>query len=331
MIILGVDSGSTKTMCAIVNESFEVLGVGISGPSNYHVVGIEQAKKNVSLSIESACYNAGLQRGNQFDIGCFGMGGLDNERDRQIISGFITSLNISKEYEIVNDVVVAYYAVTLGEPGVGVVAGTGSIAYASDGKGTTARAGGWGWLIGDEGSAFYIAREALAFATKAFDGRGSYTEIINLAKKHFGISNFEEIITAIYQDLPAPRDLSLFAEAVSLAAEEGDAIAREILAKAGRELALSAEAAARKVGITDLQIVVGGAGGVWRSDTVWKTFKSELKKKLPRSVFRGPIEFPVIGAIVMGMRKKGIKISETDAEKLERNISLKLKEVSSSQ
>jgi N-acetylglucosamine kinase len=324
MLVLGVDSGGAKTICAMVDEKLEVLGAGMAGPSNYHVVGVEQAKKNVGLAIKRACSVAGLRR-KRFDIGCFGMGGLNTERDREIISNFVKSLGVSKEYEIVNDVVVAYYAVTLGKPGVGVVAGAGSIAYGADSRGTNATVSGWGWLIGDEGSAFYIARKALMHATKAVDGRASSTKLVELAKKHFGISRFDDIITAVYHDLARPKNIASFAELVSGAAQDGDEAAEKILTDAGKELALSAETAARKVGITDQPIIIGGVGGVWQSSIVWGVFKDELKKKLPRVTFREPIEFPVVGALVMGLSKKGIKISEKDADELENGIRLKLK------
>lgn len=324
MLVLGVDSGATKTICAIINEKFEVLGVEEAGPGNYHIVGTELARKNVGLAIKRARLVGNVRR-KRIDIGCFGMGGLRTEKDREVISNLIKSLDVANEYEIANDIMIGYHAVTLGKPGIGVVAGTGSIAYGSDSKGAEALSGGRGWLIGDEGSAFYIARKALMRAGKAVDGCAENTKLVKLAKEHFGISEFDQIITVVYHDLPRPQAIASFAKSVSKVAEDGDEAAKEILVGAGKELAILAEATARKVGIANQTITVGGVGSVWHSNIVWGVFKDELKKKLPRVTFRGPIEFPVVGALVMGLSKKGIKISEKDAYKLENGIRLKLK------
>lgn len=323
MLVLGIDSGATKTTCAIANEKFEVLGVGEAGPGNYHVVGVELARKNVELAIKRARLVGDLGR-KKIDIGCFGMAGLMTEKDREVISNFIKSLDVAEEYEIANDTVIGYYAATLGKPGIGVVAGTGSMAYGSDGKGTEALSGGWGWIIGDEGSAFYIARKALMRVTKAVDGRAENTKLVELAKKHFGEATFDKTIKVIYHDLPRPQAIASFAKLVSKAAQNGDEAAKKILVDAGKELAILAEAVARKVSIVNQPITIGGVGGVWQSSIVWKVFKEELKKKLPRATLRKPVEVPVVGSLVMGLSKKGIKISEKDVDKLERGIRLKL-------
>lgn len=323
MLVLGVDGGSTKTVCAIINEKLEVLGVGKAGPSNYHNVGVKKARKNVELAIKYARSVGGLER-KRIDIGCFAIGGIIGKKDHKVISKFIKSLSVPKEHLVVNDIVAAYYAVTLGKPGVGVVAGTGSMAYGADGKGAEAALGGWGWLIGDEGAAFYIARKALMRVTEAIDKRAGGTKLVELAKKHFKIATFDNWGTAVYHDLPRPQAIASFAKMVSKAAQSGDRAAIGILTDAGKELAILAVAMARNLKIVDRRITVGGVGGVWKSNIVWGVFKREVKKKLPRATFKKPVDFPVVGSLFMCLSKKGIKISEKNADKLEKNIRLKL-------
>ncbi|RJS74838.1 hypothetical protein CW712_05865 [Candidatus Bathyarchaeota archaeon] len=322
MLFLGVDSGATKTTCVITNEKLEVLGVGMAGASNYHIVGVKKAKENVKLAIEHARLCGNL-KDKKIDVGCFGMGGLRTKKDSEVISNFIKSLDVAKELLIVNDAVTAYYAATLGKPGVVVVAGTGSIAYGTDGKGNEALLGGWGWLIGDEGSAFYIARQALMQATKAVDSRAKPTSLVRLAKKHFGILNFDEIITVVYHNLPAPQAIASFAKLVSVAAQHGDEVAKEIMIGASKELAILAESTVRKLNIINQPIIIGGVGSVWQSSIVWKVFEAELKKKFPPATFK-KIKFPVVGSIVMGLIKKGVKISRNKADRLEKDIYLKI-------
>jgi N-acetylglucosamine kinase-like BadF-type ATPase len=127
-------------------------------------------------------------------------------------------------------------------------------------------------------------------------------------------------VNAVFSELPKPQDIALFAGAVSKAAQEGDKVAKEILTDAGRELAALAESLALKLGIANQKITVGAVGGVWKSRIVWEVFKRELKKKLPRVLFRGPVEFPVVGSLIMAMRKKGIKVSEKNVAEFERAI-----------
>ncbi|MEX2707504.1 MAG: BadF/BadG/BcrA/BcrD ATPase family protein [Candidatus Freyrarchaeum guaymaensis] len=124
--VLGVDGGATKTVCVVADGEFRVLGAGLAGPSNYHVVGVEEARKNVDLAVRQA---VPTNLRSKIDICCFGMSGLNTKQDREVISGFVKPLVKTGKYIFVNDVVVAFYAATCGEPGIVVVAGTGSIAY----------------------------------------------------------------------------------------------------------------------------------------------------------------------------------------------------------
>ncbi|HID90727.1 TPA: ATPase, partial [Candidatus Bathyarchaeota archaeon] len=197
VLVVGLDSGATKSVCAIADEAGRVLGVGSSGGGNYHVVGVKAARDNVLEAVEEARAQARIEE--TFDVGCFGMGGLDSKHDYETISGFLRPLNLARRYVIVNDVVIAYHAVTAGErPGAVVVGGTGSIAYGMNEMGDEARSGGWGWIMGDEGSALDISRRALMAAAKAYDGRGPGTVLVELFERHFGVDRYEDVIPLIY-------------------------------------------------------------------------------------------------------------------------------------
>jgi len=313
-----VDGGATKTLCAIVNDDLNVLGVGMAGPSNYYVVGVEKARENIDLAINQALSKRTRQK-NAIDIGCFGIAGFQGAEASEVISNFIKSLNVAREYIITDDVRIIYQLVAWNKPGVVVVAGTGSNAYGNDGRGSEAQVGGWGWVIGDEGSAFYIARQAIIRATKAFDGRASPTQLVELVKSHFSVENFEDTVTAI-KKLQRPQQIASFAKHVSSAADKGDQVAKEVLIDAGKELSLLATTVANKLNITDQQVLISGTGGVWESKMIWEIFKDEVKKTMPRVTFREPIRFPVGGAVVLALRKKGIHVSEKKANEIEKVI-----------
>lgn len=124
MLILGLDGGATKTNCIIINEKYEFLSMASSGPCNYHVVGIDIAKKNIEEAIKKALQNIGKEK---IDIAGLGIGGLVTEKDNEIISNIIESIGLIEKYKIVNDMNVAYYACTKGKTGIITIAGTGSV------------------------------------------------------------------------------------------------------------------------------------------------------------------------------------------------------------
>ena len=327
MLLLGVDCGATKTHSIIANENLKLLGIGVSSGSNYHVVGVNGALESLRSSISQAISMSKI--GNKaIDIACFGICGIRTVRDYKFAENLVRSLNVAAKHLIASDQMIAYYATTLGKPGIVVVAGTGAVAYGRNGSGDEAMAGGWGWLIGDEGSAFYIARKALMRVMKAVDGRADHTILVELAKEHFRLSNMDEIIEVVYHRLPRPQAISSFAKMVSKAAQEGDKAASEILEEAGKELALMAITVANKLGFVERgeNVIIGRVGGVWRSKVVSKVFSEEVRRRIPLVLIKEPVRFPVIGALVMGLKERGISVSEGDVRKLEEEIGRRIKE-----
>ncbi len=318
MLVLGVDGGATKTVCVVADENFKILGVGLAGSSNYHVVGVEAAQKSVALALKRAI----PKLKNSIDVCCFGIGGLNTKMDRKIISGFIKPLVTARKHIIVNDVVIAFHAATCGEPGIVMVAGTGSIAYGVSPEGKEGVVGGWGWLIGDEGSAFYIAKKALMSASKAYDGRGKHTSLVEIFCNHLKISKFENIISKVYEEMK-PRDLASLAPLVTQAAQNGDEVAQNILEDAARELALTVKALAEKLNMKG-RFTVGAAGGVFKSQPVWKLFQSEVQKHVSGAELTKPLEYPVIGALIMGFKNQKMTVTPDVREELEKDLKTRL-------
>jgi N-acetylglucosamine kinase-like BadF-type ATPase len=320
--ILGVDSGATKTICAIVNDKGEALGLGLAGPSSHYAVSVERAKENLLGAIRKAATSAELNN-VVFDVGCFGMAALDTKRDYELIRNFVKSLNRTKKNVIVSDAVIAYYAVTTGEPGIVVIAGTGSIAYGVNRSGDEARSGGWEWLISDEGSAFDIARRGLIAALRAYDGKGKNTLLIEMFSTHFSVSTFEEVIQKIYENTEKQRIASL-APIITLAAQKGDLTALKILGEAGKELGLSAVAVAKKLNMERERIIVGCVGGVFRSGKfVCKSFERTVKDCIPQAIFKPPMNDSIRGAIVLGLKESGVPMTRELVSKIEQGLKLK--------
>ncbi|KUO92380.1 MAG: hypothetical protein AT713_02110 [Caldivirga sp. JCHS_4] len=217
-----------------------------------------------------------------------------------------------------HDAVAAYYAITLGEPGVAVIAGTGAIPLGMNRRGERARSSGWGWLIGDEGSAGWIALRALNAASRAYDGRGPWTSLVNRLASYFGVSNLLNILDKVYSESPEIDKIAELARLVSEEAERGDEVSVSILREAGRELALDAVSVAERLGMVSDSIVVGGVGSVFNSRIVWGTFKEAVESRLTKATVRGPLtgQYSILGPLVMGLMKMGIRLTRREAGEL---------------
>ncbi len=175
-LYLGVEGGGTKTHVVLLDNEAEIVGEGFSGASNPLRVGVETAVSNIVKAVEAACDSANRSRGDIVSA-TLGLAGVRRADLRQRVrESFIKKLPV-KLIEITTDAEIALYGVTLGKAGVVVISGTGSICYGKDGNGTSAMAGGWGPIAGDEGGGVSIARRALQAIAKASDGRGEPTKL----------------------------------------------------------------------------------------------------------------------------------------------------------
>ncbi|MEM3509156.1 MAG: BadF/BadG/BcrA/BcrD ATPase family protein [Nitrososphaerota archaeon] len=303
MLILGLDGGATKTNCIIINEKYEIIGIGSSGPCNYHTIGINTAKKNIEEAIRNALKNTKYEK-KKIDIAGLGIGGANTSKDYEIISDIIKSIGLIEKYKIVNDVNVAYYACSKGKSGIVTIAGTGSIVYGRNSVGKECYSGGWGWLIGDEGSAFDIARKAIQEATRAFDGRGRKTILVNLLIKELNLKDFNEIIDYVYSKVESHR-IARLAPIVTKAAIKGDKIAKNILNNAAEELILAAKTVYKKLRMEkEDKVIVGGVGGVFNSNIIWRKYKSSMKEL--SNVYVHPLlkgYQPAIGGIILALKE----------------------------
>jgi len=325
-LIIAIDSGATKTTCAIVNDKGDILGLGLAGSSSHYSVGVKRAQENFRSAIEKATESAKLNK-TIFDVGCFGLSALDTQSDYELNSTFITSLGITKKAVIVSDAVTSYYAVTAGEPGIVVIAGTGSVAYGINRKGEEARSGGWEWLISDEGSAYDIARKGVRAALRAYDGRGKDTILTKMVMEYFNVSTFEESLQKIYEN-PEKSTIASMAPIVTSAAQKGDLVALNILREAGKELGLAVVAVAKKLKMEKDRIFVGCMGGVFRSDKfILNPFKRTVKSDIPKAIFKPPIYNAISGAIFLGLKEDGLPINKELVSRIEGNLNTLLQKM----
>jgi len=306
--VAGIDGGATKTVCIIADSEGKVLGRGVSGPSNYHNVSVSVAKKALIQSIRRAASNARLRR-LRFKVACFGMAGLDSPYDRKIIPKFIREgIKFCEKITVVHDSVIALYGATGGAPGLIVEAGTGSFAAGLNKRGEIKRVGGWGNVIGDEGSAYEIGRQALKAFLHSYDGREVKTLLTEKIMKMLKLRTEEDLMQRVYAERMNVSEIAAAAPLVAEAADEADAVAKRILTEAGRELASHAIAIAKALEMENEDVEVYTTGGVFKAGShVLKPFEEEVKKIMPRARFASPKFEPAMGAVFLAtkeLRKK---------------------------
>ena len=248
VVLLGVDGGGTKTTALVADADGQVLGRGTAGGSNAKSAGEAAARGAIEAATEQAYTDAGLAF-QPPRAACLGLAGVDTPADAAKWAPWVAQLLPGARVRVVNDVELVLAAGTPEGWGVAVIAGTGAIALGRARDGRAARVGGWGWLLGDEGSGFAIGLRALQAVSRADDGRGPRTALTAAVLERWGLAEPEGLLAAAYRS-PFPRaEIAALAGAVEAAAGEGDEVAEAITREAGHELALAAGAVVRRLGL----------------------------------------------------------------------------------
>lgn len=303
-IYVGIDGGGTKTHAVIVDASGDPIAESTDGASNPLRVGVETAVSNIIAAIEKAIAVGGRSKSDISAIQC-GIAGVRRADLKQIIRDRLSELMRVKDVDVVTDAEIALYGTTLGEEGLVVIAGTGSVCIGQDSSGTIASAGGWGPLAGDEGGGSGIARKALQAVAKASDGRGIQTRLSELAVDYFRAGKLENLSVAIYAPSVDNSRIAGFSKLVVDAAQEGDEVAIRVLDEAARELAQAAVAVIRALGLGDRRFPIGRVGSVFKAGAlVTEPFMKVVLPVAPMAFFTDPKLRPAHAAAVMAMGSK---------------------------
>jgi N-acetylglucosamine kinase-like BadF-type ATPase len=244
--LLGVDGGATKTIAVLADAHGMMLGRGQSGGSNKQASGVVAALAAVEEAIQAAFDNAGLPRCT-VQAACFGLSGVDRPTDQELIRLWAAEHHICRTMTVVNDARLVLAAGTPDGYGVALICGTGSIAVGMAPDGRIGRAGGWGFLLGDEGSGHDIGSRALRLVTRAADGRAPATLLLPEVLHHWNLEQPHDLIRFIYNH-PEPRSaIASLPPLVANVARHGDEAACRLLHDAGRELAEAAIAVAQQL------------------------------------------------------------------------------------
>lgn len=295
---LGVDGGGTNCRAAIVDEDEVVRGEGRADAANFLRVGLAAAVNHVKRAVEDACQQAEITP-SQIVAACLGLAGVSHpEHHRRMLAALKEALPVSK-ITLETDARVALAGATGNQPGIVIIAGTGSIACGINARGRFARAGGWGPAMGDEGSGSYIGRRALEAVVMAYDYRGQPTRMMEPVLNHFGVSSPPELPPVIYGS-PAEvmGKIAQLSKIVVDAAREGDQVAEEILKDSADELARAAIAVIEQLRMERDSFRVAYVGGVFEAgEMILTPLREEIQKIAPLADVAPPIDPPAIGAV----------------------------------
>jgi N-acetylglucosamine kinase-like BadF-type ATPase len=296
--VLGIDAGGTKTVCFLAREDGTVVGEARAGGANLQAEGELAVEKVLHAVMDDAIGG----RSPEVAAICLGMAGVDREADGTIVRAIMRRIGAKVPTLVVNDALVALVAAVDEAPGVVVICGTGSIAYGRSARGVAARSGGWGYLLGDEGSGYWMGCRALQAVARAADGRGPATALTAKVLAHFGVARPFGLIPEVYDRPLRHHALAQVARAVQQARDERDPVATQILDEAARELLAAARSVTEQLqmgGETFAFVLAGGVfGGVpWLGE--------ELARRLPAiapkaSVKRLDVE-PAVGAVRLAL------------------------------
>ncbi len=298
--VLGLDAGGTKTVCLLANEEGTVLASARGGGANLQAAGELAVEKVLYEVMEEALGDRALVPAAI----CLGIAGVDRPDDRVVIRAVMKRIARQARVLIVNDALVALEAGAPGVPGVVVISGTGSIAYGRNARGEAARAGGWGYVLGDEGSGYWIGRAALRAVLRESDRRGPKTALTRLLLAHFDVSQAQGLIHAVYNTSLQPAAIGSLARCVQEAFSAGDSVAIGILRNAADELEGAALSVARRLDLVGEPFAFILGGGIFRA-VPW--LGEELARRLPVAAPASSVRLldrePAEGAVALALQE----------------------------
>ena len=322
-MIIGIDGGGTKTTAILASERGHILGVGKAGPANYQVIGVEKAIESILSATHEALSQAPPVT-KKARVVVLGLAGVDRPIDKTRIADAFCGLRLFRDAEVIitNDAYIALVGAVGQEYGVALIAGTGAIAIGINHAGKQARVDGWGHLLGDEGSGYWIGVEALRATLRSYDSRGPSTVLGRYLLRRLGLTQPEDLVEWAYRDNPSVGAIAALTPVVFATAAEGDTVAVSILHRAGMALGHAAACVCRQLNLENEPFPFTTVGGLFKgksSDLVLRPLQRIVHSSAPQVQWRVPRFPPEIGALIVGFSRCGL-LSEELLQSLTQNM-----------
>lgn len=257
-LLLGIDGGGSKTASLISDADGTLLGRGTAGSSNYQSVGFAAASAAIQAATTTALQSAGLDARRPIAAACLGLAGADRPTDQARFAAWLREQAQIAQWTITNDAELVLQAGTPASWGVALICGTGSICFGRAPDGRSARAGGWGHLIGDEGSGYALGVGALRLATQTADGRADAQAVLAAILAHWRLTDSQELVSYVYSPTRTRADIAVLAPLLVALADHGDGWAQEVVAQAAHELGRLISAVVRRLDLHEPPVALGG-------------------------------------------------------------------------
>lgn len=301
--VIGIDGGGTKTALKLADEQGNLALVNEGGPCNINSMGREYVQKMLKELIEDTLNKANITM-DQIKVLCIGTAGVDRPADKKIMTEIIKATGFEGNTIVTNDAETALFGGVGGDEGVILISGTGSICFGRNSSGESKRSGGWGHIIGDEGSGYYIGINAINRIAKAHDGIEEKTIMTDLILNHLNLQSPEGLIEFVYRSGAGKSEIASLARLVDEAYKQGDTIAEEILLRSAFELFLCCKAVIDYLKLNNKEATLAVNGSVIeKNECVSSEFRRLMKKNYPLIKVTNMKNDAAWGAVLMALSK----------------------------
>ncbi|WP_308637597.1 BadF/BadG/BcrA/BcrD ATPase family protein [Paenibacillus silvisoli] len=313
-LFLGIDGGGTRTTAIVSDDSGRILAKAVGHSINYYSVGMDQARANCAAIMEQLRDQYGFMA---FDSAVIGMSALDREASEEETLAFASSVIQASSIYMHSDSYVALMACTQGNPGGLIISGTGSMGIAMQANGELSVVGGWGYLLGDQGSAHDIAMNGIKAAIAGYEQLGEETYLSQYVLHYFAIHHMRELIDVYYSPGVERQLVAGFATEVAKCAEQGDPVAKRIIDQAIHDLEKHAEMLVKKLGNYE-GARIGVYGGVFQHNRyIYEQLKRNIETRHAHVEVGLLSHPPEIGAIICCFQRAGMAVTEAVLQQLE--------------
>lgn len=304
--VLGIDAGGTKTLALLANRfqpfDDDPQGTGQSGPGNVRAVGFAAATREITSAIHAAFADANLVPG-QVDAICLSVAGAGRTAEQQQLKSWAEAQNFARRVIVTTDAEPILAAAAPDGIGIAVISGTGSLAWGRNHSGQVARAGGWGYLFGDEGSGYAIAIAGLRAVAQSADGISPATTLSDAFLVRLNVAHPTDLIDRIYGTAMSRQQIAGLADIVFTAASH-DLTARRILNVAAEDLANMITTLIQKLNFDDVQFPLAAAGGVLIQQPA---FRAAVVSKIGHDRINVvSVTYPAVGAVNIARHQRGL-------------------------
>ncbi|HEV7943198.1 MAG TPA: BadF/BadG/BcrA/BcrD ATPase family protein [Solirubrobacteraceae bacterium] len=299
--LMGIDGGGTKTLAAVLDVQEGRVHLAHDGPSNPDSAGVRAAGNALLASAAVAAQAAGIEAA-QLDAAVLAIAGTDTESVERHVHA-----TAPQSWIVVNDVVGAWATATGAAPGLAVISGTGSNVFGVGSDGRCWRAGGWGHVLGDEGSGYWIGVRSLSAALHDRDGSGPRTALSEAALEFYEVGGVQELIALVYGKPLDKSEIAAFGAQTAKLALGGDDVACAIYRQAAEELAAQVSTVVEHSGLQD-EFPVGLIGSAFKAGAVFvEPLEQRIRQVAPKAQLSVVEIAPVAGALMLAVRASGLQ------------------------